>query len=184
MMLEYNYGAVLLVIRALEDYAKGPGFLMKDRGERILKENSAYNEQPISIREFSDARISRPYIHLDEVYEEPPYRRLERWIYRVTDNGHRFFPLRWLRREPAAIGYDWSYQPQKQSLRRYLLAVNTQKQSVALRELDKEKYRALSKRYHRILRILERDGARIRREYAKKMGTLVSERFWRKYLGL
>lgn len=184
MMLEFNYGAVELLLRALEDYMKGPAFLLEDRGEAILKENRKLNETLIPIEKFDDARFRDATIHLDEVYTSEPRRQLDRWIYRITYNGHRLCPERFLKQTPAIIGYDWSYQPQRQMHRKYLIIVNPLQLTMGIRTLDKKKFKELQKRYHRNLKIYKRKKNELQKAYRDASEIFRSEDFWRGYLGL
>ena len=103
MMLEFNYGSVELLLRALEDYMKGPEFLMEDRGEAILKENRKLVETLVPIEKFEDDRFKDIDIHMDRVYETGVRSFKERWIYRITYNGHRFWPKSRLKDKPGVI---------------------------------------------------------------------------------
>lgn len=182
MIQEFNYGAVELVLRALEDYMKGPEFLMEDRGEAILKENRKLLENMVPIEEFNDERFKDITIHLDEVYRSRPRGFIECCVNRITCNGHRFWPEKWLNEQPVTIGYDWSYQPDKQLHRKYLLAVNPMQQTVGVRTLDKEKFRELQKRYRKDLREYKRNKDRLAKEYSETYKTFTSEEFWKNYL--
>lgn len=184
MMLEFNYGAVELVLRALEDYMKGPEALLKDQGETILKENRKLNENLVPIEQFRDGRFKDTTIHLDEVYMSEPRSWLNRWIYRITYNGHRFWPEMLLKKVPALVGYDWSYQPQRQMHRKYLLAVNITQQTVCARTLDKRKFKEFQKRYYHDLKNYRRKKDALRTAYEETSETFRSEAFWREYLEL
>lgn len=184
MMLEFNYGAVELTLRALEDYMKGPEFLLEDHGETILKKNRKLNEELIPIEKFTDERFKDVTIYLDEVDETEPRSWLNRWIYRITYNGHRFYPEHFLKQVPAVISYDWSYQPQRQMHRKYLLAVNAKQQTINVRTLDRGKFKELRRRYFHDLRKYRRQKAALQRAYEEASETFRSEDFWRRYLGI
>lgn len=184
MMLEFNYGAVELILRALEDYMKGPEFLLTDRGEVILKENRKFNEEMRPIEKFHDERSKNVTIYLDEVDKTGMRSWLNRWIYRITYNGHRFYPESFLKQTPAVISYDWSYQPQRQMHRKYLLAVNATQQTINIRALDRKKFKDLQKRYYRDLKNYRRQKSALRKAYEEASETFRSEDFWREYLDL
>ena len=42
---------------ALEDYLKGPRFIMEDRGEEILKKQAKLNEQLVDLADIDDPRL-------------------------------------------------------------------------------------------------------------------------------
>ena len=184
MMLEFNYGSVELLLRALEDYMKGPEFLMEDRGEAILKENRKLVETLVPIEKFEDDSFKDIDIHMDRVYETGVRSFKERWIYRITYNGHRFWPKSRLKDKPGVIGYDWSYQPDKQNLRRSLIVVNPLQQTMGVRTIDRDRFKKLQKRFKHDLKEYYQRKERLSKAYADAYKTFTSEKFWKKYLAI
>lgn len=184
-LLKHNYKAAELLVMAVEDYLKGPEFLYDSaRAEEIFMGNRAYNEKLIPISEFKDERFPDLHIRLDEVYFEPPRKRWDTFKYRLTYNGQRFCPKGWLKDEPAVIGYDWSYQPQKMAMRKYLIIVNITNQTMGVRELDQDKFKEIMKRYKKVMKAYKANNDKIMKAYADKREYLTSEEFWEKYLGI
>lgn len=182
MMLEFNYGSVELLLRALEDYMKGPEFLMEDRGEAILKENRKLVETLVPIEKFKDERFEDIDIHMDRVYDPGILSRITHLIYRITYNGHRFWPESKLKNKPEIIGYDWSYQPGKQALRKCLLVINPIQQAVGVRTIDCDRFKKLQKRFKHDLRAYCFKKEQLRKAYADAYKIFVSEEFWKQYL--
>lgn len=184
-MLKHNYKSCELILMAIEDYMKGPEFLYDSaRAEEIFMGNRAYNEKLIPISEFKDERFPDLHIRLDEVYENPPRKKIDTLKYRLTYNGHRLCPSGWIKKKPEVIGYDWAYQPQKWALRKYLIIVNITNQTMGVRELDKKKYKELMKRYKKDMKAYKANNDKIMKAYADKREYLTSEEFWEKYLGI
>ena len=177
-MLEYAYNGSEIILRALEDYMKGPEFIMQDQGEKILKENSQKNEKMKPIEDFNME------VRLEDVYRNPPRKLLHTLIYRLTYNGHRFWPKAWLKKKPGLIGFDLSYQPEIQYLRKELLAVNTYDRTANMRVQDRKRYRAIQRRYRKDLITYAMQHKKIEESYAAVREYLTSEDFWRKYLEL
>ena len=171
-----------LLLRALEDYMRGPEFLMEDHGEAILKENRKLVETLVPIEKFEDERFKDIDIHMDRVYDPGIRSRITHWIYRITYNGHRFWPERKLKDKPEVIGYDWSYQPGKQALRKYLLIVNPLQQTIGLRTIDRNKFRKLQKRFKHDLREYYQKKDQLSKTYADAYTIFTSEEFWKRYL--
>lgn len=182
MIMEFNYGAAELVLRALEDYMKGPEFFLEDNGEAILKENRKLNETLVPIDEFDDERFKDIEIRLDEVYACKNRNLFQRILYVITFNGHRFFPKCCLKQEPAIVGYDWSYQPAKQMHRKYLLVVNITQQTMGVRTQNKEKFKLLHKRYKKDLKNYKKSKVALAKKYVTSFEKLTSETFWGNYL--
>ncbi len=179
-ILRHNYGAAELSLKAFEDYMRGPAFIMQDRGEEIIKENGKLNLklQPLEQLESMGANI----------YEDPYWdsRRgfLKKWLYRITYNGHRFWPERLLGRKPVAIPFDFEYRPSKMAMKRICVAVNPVQQTGCVCEIDRKRFRELQRRYYRDFLCYSLRRKDIVDRYRKAGKTITSEEFWRKYLGI
>lgn len=82
------------------------------------------------------------------------------------------------------IAFDHTYQPQKMSMYRHMVAVNPFNRTGIIRTLDKKRYRALQKRFKNAMAYYRKNYARIEREYTNQKEYLTSEKFWKKYLKL
>lgn len=177
-MLKFNYNGAELVLRAFEDYLKGPSFLKVDRGEEILKENAKLNEKYVPLDQILDGAI------IDEFacWEDCPRKFVDKWLFRLTYNGQRFWPRAWCRKDPAYISFDSFYQPQKMAMHDRLIAINPFEKTGVARTLDKKRYKGLQKRFKKVSKFYFKHREQIEKAYRKAMPCLISERFWRKYL--
>ena len=177
-MLKHDYGAAELVLRAFEDYMKGPEFIMQDKGEAIVKENGKLNQKLKPLEELKGYNV--------DVYGDPywdmPRKFIKKWIYRITYNGHRFWPERLLDKQPVIVPFDFGYTPGKMAMKKTYIAVNPMQKTGCVKELDKEKFNELQKRYYRDMNYYKKNNEDIRKRYRHAQKTLTSEAFWRKYL--
>ena len=178
-MLSLDYNGAELILDAIEDFLKGPEFIMQDLGEQIMKEKSKKNEKMVDLREFSDLDID-----LDEVYQDPPRTFLRKWLYRITYNGHRFCSKSRLKEGPGIVAFDWFYSPEHNFWYKKLLAVNPHLQMGSMRVFSKEKYRELNKRSKRILAEYKNTRATVEEKYRENKKQMTSVEFWKKYLEL
>lgn len=178
-ILKYNYGSAEHVVRAMEDYLRGPKFIEKDQGESIFFDNLKLNEKLESL-------IDMGYEHTDlgQVYVDNPRKFIDKCIYHATWNGQRWWPKSWLRKEVMPVPYDWGVVTQKQTLRKTLLAVNPHNKTGHIREQDRERFKDLYKRYKKAKREFMRNDKKIQEEYRNRHRYLVSEEFWKEYLGI
>ncbi len=176
-ILRFDYDSAQLVVRALEDYLKGPEFIKKDCGEQILKENSrlVHMMKPLETLGTFEAMVGSPY-------EKIELGRIERLIYKITCNGHLLFPEGRLRREMMSVPFNDVYIPGRAAFRTKLLAVNPAAGTGYLLVRDKKRFWRLVIRYCRAVRRYRRDNSRLMEEYAASKHELMSERFWREYL--
>lgn len=176
----FNYNGACLLLDAVEDFLKGPDFFAKNLGESIIKEKSKLNENLKSIENnFKDISVN-----LRKVYDNPPLTNRERFIYQLTDNGHRFIPSFLLKDEIVSIPYDWTICPKKQYLRKQVLSVNPVMKTANLRKMDKTAYKKLMKRYKKLIKQYDKNFDKITTEYRSKQKYLTSIDFWNKYLDI
>lgn len=178
-MLKFNYNGAQMVLEALQDYLKGPSFIEQDLGEQLLKEHSKLNEKFVSLSEFPDVEWSLPEIAWNE-----PRKRLDTLWYRLTYNGHRFWPEKWLKKEPAYIMFDYTYTPQKYVRRKTMYAINPDLKVLAVRNIDKKRYKELKKQWNVAVRTYKKRNNKVVAEYISQKSYLTSYDFWKKYLEL
>lgn len=174
---QLNYNAAELALRAIEDYMKGPAFIEQNRGETILIENNKKNEKMLPIAEYCNYDID-----LNEIYHDWKRKFIEKCLYYITANGHRFWPERLLKRKPGIVPFAFGDVIQKRTLRKKLISVNPYMKTAAIRILDKKRYHELVKRYKKDARMYKTQKEKIANEYKARREYLTSEEFWRKYL--
>lgn len=179
-LLQFSYGAAELALKAFEDYMKGPSFIMEDRGEEIVKENSKYNDVLKPLSEFGTFHIKEK----KEVYRDEPRKPISTFFFRLTYNGQRWIPKFFLKKTPAIVGFDNTYQPGLITLHEKILSVNIYNNTGIMREIDREKFRELEKKRKELQEEYKKNRSKIIREYRDKSEYLKSEEFWRKYLGI
>ncbi len=178
---ELNYDSAELICRALEDFLKGPSFLASADGEKIMKEYRVLNEQMKPLSEFSDIEL-----RLDKVVDkkEGGMYLKERIPFKLTFNGHRFWPESKLKDEVGIISYEGVDQPKRIAFRKTLLAVNKYDGTGALRHFSKERFKELTKRYKALRKEYNSRGEELKIAYSQAKKRFVTEEFWREYLGL
>ena len=82
------------------------------------------------------------------------------------------------------VPYDWGVVTQKQTLRRTLLAVNPHNKTGHIREQDRDKFKELYRRFNKAKKEYIKNKDEIEQEYKLKQKYLVSEQFWKEYLGI
>ncbi|MCI9385711.1 MAG: glycosyltransferase [Lachnospiraceae bacterium] len=173
----FNYNAAELLLRALEDYMKGPAFIEQNLGEAIVIENNKKNEKMLPIAECCDYEIN-----LNEVFNDWKRKFIEKCLYHLTANGHRFWPEKLLKRKPGIIPFAYVVVIQKQTLRKTLISVNPYTKTAAIRTINKKRYHELVKRYRKDVRMYKAQKEKIANEYKTRREYITSEEFWRKYL--
>ena len=179
-LLKHDYISSEMALRAFEDFLKGPKFIMENRGEEIVRENSKMNEKMVP---YEDVPVKNVDFKEDPYYDESR-RLISTFLYRATFNGHLFWPEKLLSKKPVLIPFDYGYTPGKMAMHETYIAVNPEDRTAAVRKIDKAKFRELELRYLRDMQYYKKYGDRIRSAYRENRDYLVSEDFWNKYLGI
>ena len=179
-MMRFNYGAAELIVKALEDYMRGPNFIKKANGEQIAKDNFLLNDTFEPLEKFSnDASFT-----IKDIYEDSPATIKDRAIAKFTWNGQRFCPRCFERKGVVPISFDGLFQLHKIILRNKLLAINPYTLTGTYRIKDKEKFKKLMKRYKKAKRKYKKHKTTIAKQYSDSKKELTSEKFWKNYLNI
>lgn len=189
MLLKYNYDSAELVLRALEDFLKGPGFFRENRGEEIARENAKLNDVLAPLETLRNVPGVPEALEelgggLSGCLRDIPRKPVETLLFRLTCNGHRLWPEGWLKKEPAAVSFDRTYQPGKIALRKYHLMVNPYEGTGKMLAIDRRRYRELRGRYRAAERKYWAEKEALFRQYREAAKEFTGETFWREYLGL
>ena len=171
-----DYDSADLCLRAIEDYLKGPDFIMQDRGEEILKSNNKLVHKMESLEE-----MGNPDVGLGDPDEDGGRTFVQKVISRITRNGHRFW-IGGYNKEINSIPYNSVGSPARTYLREKLIAVNVDNRTGYMLTRDKARYKKLMCRYKTAIKTYNRKNNQLVAEYRKHQQEIYSEEFWRKYL--
>ena len=175
----FAYNNAELLLDSIEDFMKGPEWLVKLDGEQSLKEHAAKNEKLVPLETFEQY----PNAKKDDPYE---YKRLSLWSkawYVLTINGH-LLPGFMLRNFPSVIAYDWFFVPGKNFRRKHLIAVNINDGTGYLRTINRKRCFALIKRYRKVVKNYKKNHEKVEKQYREYASKMTSTEFWKGYLGI
>ncbi len=191
---KFNYANAELVLDALEDFLKGPAFL-EGRGvtERAFMEANRRAEKLLPFdelrRQARDEGVDLSLIsqvdaqrESDSVERRSLRQRLEDF---ATFNGQRI-DLGYVQRGSSAIidVAGWLYPADQIRRKDIIVAVDLENQRGVIRHMDRRRFRRVWERYKRDVKELERNGERLRADYAEAGRRFVTQEFWRSYLGI
>ncbi len=177
-LVRFNYNGARLILKAVQDYLKGPVFLEEERCEEILKQVTSLNEKYIPLSKMTNV----DEWDLPATKEDYKRKCLSKWWYRATFNGHRFWINKLMKNDiPHVLAGD-EYQPGKYTMHKKLLVVNPDLKLALYRQLDKKQYREIKKEWNKTFRVLKRN--QIAKAYQKQKQYMTSIEFWTKYLEL
>ena len=176
-LLRMDYDSAEISLKALEDFVKGPEFISQDMGEKILISNNKLGHKMIPLKE-----LGNPQVGLGDPYFDPGRTLVERWIFRITYNGHRLRFLCKLKDEPMSVPFNDVYTPGRIAFRKKLIAVNTVTSMGYILERDQQRYVELMGRYKRTIRYYKKNQKKLIKAYQEAKKKFYTETFWKNYL--
>lgn len=188
------YDTADLLVSAVEDYLKGPRFLMSESGSAILKGNGAKAEKLVPLAEAIEAaEADHPelaesldgFVPDERVYNPTitgPMHRVMSLVRTLPYDKH-LLPEGVLSDKPATAFYGGVTVPApEQTATRVIVACDAEGQNAHVRVMDKERWQGIHDRWAAAKERYRVDGEAVRREYREAMGEMTSPEFWRAYL--
>ena len=172
-----DYDSAEIALRALEDYLKGPDFIRQDLGEKILVSNNQLGHKMVPMKE-----LGNPEVGLGDPYDDPKRQFVEKWLFRVTYNGHRFRFLSKLKDGVMSVPYNDVYTPSRIAFRKKLVAINPMTSTGYMLERNQERYQELMKRYRTAMAAYKKNQGQLVKQYRACKEEFRTEKFWKAYL--
>ncbi len=195
-MRKMEYDAIELWLDGLEDYLKGPEFLMEVDGAALLKQNNERKERLVPVDELDPAIMAE--LEYDPAWlsrPEDPVRdnALANAAFHVSDRAKKLFmtipydrhllPDFMLSPKPGVVTGVDSFSPWWTIVARSnLVVLNSDATMGHVRTLDRERYKQLTERFKDLMKRYREEGAAIAARWREKMPEMTSEEFWRAYL--
>lgn len=168
-----------LLLDSIEEFSKGPDFMLTPQGEQIMKSHAAKNEKMQTANLVYEEPIDFSSVYR---YENRKLTDEEMRLYEETYNGQTLPDFMLKEGTTAIIAYDWFDDPAKQYLAEQILAVNPYDHTVCLRKRDKERFEELINRYKKVMGYYKENKEEIEQSYKEAAKKLQSDSFWRSYL--
>lgn len=175
---KFSYNNVELVLMAIEDYLRGPDYLMSLDCEAKLKEVLALNEKSALLGDFVEG-------DMDDLWVEEPRGFVKRAVMALTRNGQRMCPDRMINDEPIAVPNDFLWSPvNRMHLRRTLIMVNEDKRTGVVHRRDDERFKTLYSRWQKDRKAFLSRKDKVAEEWRSAYPRMKSIEFWKAYLGI
>jgi hypothetical protein len=179
-LLQFNYNAAELILHAVQDFLRGPEWLMQVQPEKQLAELVKLKDEFAPLDSLPDGSL----FNYKTAKKDDARRFKDKVLMKVTWNGHILTPKFLERREVVPISFDFSMQPQKITMHTKLIAVNPYERTGIYRIRDKKRFRKLMREWKKTARSFKRNHERVAQAYKNATPEMRSEKFWRKYLGI
>ena len=184
---DLDYVAAELTLDGFEDYLKGPEFLAHVDGSLLMKENGAKNEKLLPVDELDADVLARAGVtqevlaNVDYAFHPQPFMK----VWRFLPYDKHYLPNALLRRTPSYVVKNGETTLEGSSVRsRVLVYLDPTREKGIVRQMDRERFRAIRKREAELMKRYRREGANVRAAYKSALPYLTSREFWASYLGL
>lgn len=176
----YNYTGCDLLLDAVDDFLKGPSFIMEPEGEMIMKRQASRIKPLVDIKQnFPNIKVD--YSDIYRFYQGNNFSPMKMKRYMRTHNW-QLLPKFLMKHEPAVVAYDWFDIPEKQYKHDVVLAVNPHNQTGVLRYRSRKEYLRLMKRYRKTKRDYRSKLQVVTKEYQNAKEQITGVEFWENYL--
>ncbi|MDO4537194.1 MAG: glycosyltransferase [Coriobacteriales bacterium] len=177
-----NYEACTLMLDGLEDYLKGPAFIEQADGEQILMSNNAKNEQLQDISEI-DPKIIAASTPNPRYLGQGRDRGMVLKTLEMIPHDRHLLPDFLLIKQPAPAYYARGAYPARRTMARKTIVAYDQSATKAhVREMDRERWKQLRKRYRALRWAMKKDGKSTATTYRQALAHLSSREYWEEYL--
>jgi len=181
-----DYAAAELWLDGLEDYLKGPEFLMHGDPFAAMGAAIAKAEKFVPVEELDPEVMGKLEVNLDWLAGDYSGHTLRKLLVAIPHDRH-WFPDSMLSSTPGMISPSVSenFVPwYKTAMRRQLVALTPDGKRGAIRTIDRKRRKELLERYRNLMVRYRNTHEAVDDAYRAKVREMTSARFWKRYLGL
>ncbi len=186
---KFNYANAELVLQAIEDFLKGPEWIMQPVAQKAFMDANKNSEKLRPIEEMRDELLELG-VDVDgltdwKVYRDRPISDRDRKLYAFTRNGSRSFGGLTESGKVAVIdNVGWAEPIGKLFGAEYIVAIDVPNKKAVIRHKDAVKFQELEKRYQADKAEFRRRHDELKKAYSEALPKMTSVEFWKGYLGL
>ena len=180
-----DYDAAQLWLDGMEDYLKGPEFLMNADGSKLLRETSARSEKLVPVVELDQTVVGQlkydpAWLEREEGHDNSA---LKKALLTVPHDRH-WFPDFALSDEPGVLapGVE-NYTPWwRSAMRTKLVAMNADATAGHVRELDRDRRAQLQRQFDQLMRRYKDENQDVVAKWRESLAVFASTEFWENYI--
>lgn len=181
---DLEYGAAELLLQGVEDYLRGPEWLMEADGSALMRKNAQLNDKFAAVEELDPKLVASA--RLDEV-APTRHRRLGlagKLVKSIPGDKH-LLPDALLRKAPGHMQKvtDLDYDIDTRAVST-IVVLDADGKKAAVREMDRERNRRIIERERSLKKRWQLEHERVARAYKEAFPQMTSEAYWRSHLGM
>lgn len=185
----FNYDHAALVVKGLEDFLKGPEWIMEPVAQQAFMDANRMAEKMQPIAEI-DGELKSLGVDLDKItdwmiYRDAPTSKTLRAVSRFTYNGHRGPKSYVIPGKVAVIdAFDFEHGLGKLPRAEVVVAIDIPNRQASIRRRDFNRFDELHGRFRALIKDLHSRDAELKQAYSEAFPKMTSVSFWKRYLGI
>lgn len=184
----FNYAHAALLIKGMEDFLKGPEWIMRPVAQQAFMDANRAAEKMRPVEEV-DGELRALGVNLDKltdwiIYRDAPMSPRDRRLSELTYNGHRG-PRSYITKGKVAVidAFDFEHGLGKLPRAETIVAIDIPNRQASIRRRDFARFRELHARFHSLIKELNNREDELRKAYSDALPQMTSVPFWKQYLG-
>lgn len=188
-MEKFNYQNAELVLQGIEDFLKGPEWIMQPVAQKAFMDANKHAEKLRPIAEMKDelrALGIEPDGMTDwNIWRDRPFTTSNIRSFQFTYNGQRRLEGYTEKGKVAVIdNVGWAMPSGKLQKAETIVVVDVPNRKAAIRHIDRQRFKSLMQRYQQDKKELRRRHDELKMAYSEAFPRMTSVAFWKQYLGI
>lgn len=181
---ELEYGAAELLLQGVEDYLRGPEWLMEVDGSALMRKNAQLNDKFVPLSEVDPELLDSA--NLDAIHPEPHHAiGIAGKLRKSIPYDKHLLPDALLRKAPGHMQTTGPCVYDNDTVaRKTVLVLDVTGEKAAVRRMDRERNRRIIERERTLKRRWQLEHEKVAAVYADAFPKMTSEAWWRGYLGM
>lgn len=186
---KFNYDNAELVLQGIEDFLKGPEWIMQPVAQMAFMDANKHAERLRPISEMS-GELAALGVDLStmsdwNIWRDRPCSSMDRRLFDASHNGQRIVNGYIKSGKVAVIdNVGWAMPVGKIQRAETLVVVDIPNRRAAIRRRDQKRYQELCERYKRDKKQLRMRHDELKKAYVEAFPIMTSLHFWKGYLGI
>ena len=181
---DLEYGAAELLLQGVEDYLRGPQWLMEADGSALMRENAKLNDKFEPLDEIDPAIISEGNIREVTPDKHHGLTLADKLLKTIPYDKH-LLPDALLKKAPGHLMVGGPNLYSRDTLARETIVVlDITGEKACVRRMDRARNAQIKQRVRELKQRWQLEHERVAADYRAAFPTMVSQEFWRRYLGM
>ena len=181
---DLEYGAADLLLQGVEDYLRGPQWLMEADGSALMRENAKLNDKFVPLAEIDPKILSEGNIREVTPQKHHGLTLADKLLKTIPYDKH-LLPDALLKKAPGHLMVSGPALYSRDTLARETIVVlDITGEKACVRRMDRARNAQIKQRVRELKQRWQLEHERVAADYRAAFPTMISQEFWRHYLGM